>query len=265
MVDVLLSLIDQGHRGSITVLSRRGKLPRPHTAPRSWTLSEAPSEVTVMGLLRWVRSEVDRAAAVGVEWQNVMDAAKGNVQTWWRALSISERQRFLRHVRPFWEVHRHRMPQEAFHRLEQLQRSGRLRLVAASVERVRVSGRELQLDLRHRAGGAQATVNADHVINCTGPQTDTRRMEQPLLRDLLQKGFATWDDLHLGLRTTAQGALVNASGAAAGGLYAIGPLCKATLWECTAVPEIREGRNGAPHRARSVRPAGAGRCVTGPR
>ena len=64
-------------------------------------------------------------------------------------------------------------------------------------------------------------------------------MEQPLFHDLLRQGLARWDELHIGLDCKPSGALLNAVGATSHGLYAIGPLCKSALWECTAVPEIR--------------------------
>lgn len=243
MVDVVLSMIDQGHRGRITVVSRRGQLPRPHAEPGQWALTEPlprPDEMTALGLTRWVRREARLAASLNVPWQHVMDAVKPLVQQWWQAMDIAERERFLRHVRPFWEVHRHRMPREAHVRLIELQASGRLRLLAASISLVNKGPRGLLAGLVHRGSGRTEMIEAAHVINCTGPQADTRRMEQPLLRNLLQQGFASWDGLHLGLRTDPSGALVDDEGQLSEGLFTIGPLCKATLWECTAVPEIRE-------------------------
>ena len=242
MVDVLLSLLDQGHKGPVTVLSRRGHLPRPHAVPAPWALTDPlprPDEVTAPGLMKWVRREVELAAGAGFPWQSVMDAVKPLVQGWWQAMPRTERERFLRHVRPFWEVHRHRMPSEAHERLNDLQRSGQLRLVAANVEAVEPVGDLLRASFRVRGSAERGTIDVARLINCTGPQTDTRRMEQPLLKSLMENGFASWDDLHLGLRCTPSGALVSASGRASESLYAIGPLCKATLWECTAVPEIR--------------------------
>lgn len=242
MVDVLLSLVEQGHQGPITVLSRHGYLPRPHAEPRAWQLSTPPpsgGRITLGDLISYVRSEVAEAERSAVPWQSVMDAVKPCVQTWWRCLPVVERQRFLRHLRPFWEVHRHRMPREAYERLLEMQRSGRMRSVAASVSYVNVVGEELEVGFRERGASSDTRTVARHVINCTGPQTDSRRMEQPLLQDLLHQGMARWDDLHIGLDCAPSGALVNAAGVVSHDLFAIGPLCKSALWECTAVPEIR--------------------------
>jgi uncharacterized NAD(P)/FAD-binding protein YdhS len=46
--------------------------------------------------------------------------------------------------------------------------------------------------------------------------------------------------LGLGLQCTTEGAAVDRDGKVSDTLFLLGPMCKATLWECTAVPEIRE-------------------------
>jgi len=242
MVDVLLSLAEQGHQGALTVLSRHGYLPRPHAEPQSWTFSTpvpAGAGLSVAELTAFLRTEAAAAEQAGHPWQSVLDAAKPHVRSWWQGLALKERQRFLRHMRPFWEVHRHRMPKEAHERLTEMQRSGRLRSLAASVIGIQAAGDALEVTYRERGGTDLITERTLHVINCTGPQTDARRMEQPFFHDLLRQGLARWDELHIGLDCKPSGALLNAVGATSHGLYAIGPLCKSALWECTAVPEIR--------------------------
>ena len=53
-------------------------------------------------------------------------------------------------------------------------------------------------------------------------------------------GLATPDPLHLGLETADDGALVDAAGRPSRIIFAIGPVRKGSLWETTAVPELRE-------------------------
>ncbi len=48
-------------------------------------------------------------------------------------------------------------------------------------------------------GEKAMTVEADAIINCTGPATDLRKVQHPLLRDLLQQGLVRSDPLGLGL------------------------------------------------------------------
>ncbi|MBX2979341.1 MAG: FAD/NAD(P)-binding protein [Flavobacteriales bacterium] len=245
MVDLLFSLKDAGHRGAITVLSRSGRVSLPHALGHVWTLRQPlPSApYAVADLLRWVRTEARSAQEAGVPWQAVMDAVKPHVQDWWMGMPLEERQRFLRNARPLWEIHRHRMPTQVHQRLQQAMASGSVRNLAARVAKITVDDDRLRIACRERGSGKAIDVWAKHLINCTGPQTDARRLDQPLLVDMLAMGFVSWDPLHMGIRTEPSGALVDASGRASENLFAIGPLCKPTLWECTAVPEIRRQAN----------------------
>jgi uncharacterized NAD(P)/FAD-binding protein YdhS len=243
MVDLVLSLTDQGHTGPVTVISRRGFLPRPHGSSPAWTFTRPLPDVaqcTALDLLRWVRSEVRTAAAAGLAWQSVVDAVRHHVQGWWQALPVRERQAFLRHVRPFWEIHRHRMPADVHQRLQGLRDAGRLVILAGRVIGSARTTAGLVLEVLPRNGGPVRTLGPGHVINCTGPQSDGRRIDQPVLLDLLEQGRVVLDDLNMGLRCTPDGALIDAQGRVSDRLFAIGPMCKATLWECTAVPEIRD-------------------------
>ncbi|MDX9750141.1 MAG: FAD/NAD(P)-binding protein [Flavobacteriales bacterium] len=242
MADLLLSLDASGHIGPVTVVSRGGRLPLPHAQRVPCTphqpLPQPP--FTVAALMAWLRREAAMAARRGLPWQAVMDHVKQYVPQWWQGMDLAERARFMRHARPLWEVHRHRMPLPVRERLLALVRSGRVRLMAGRIIGVRAAGRDLHVEVRARGTGACTTVAVRHLLNCTGPQADTRRLDQPLVTRLMEQGLAVWDPLHLGLATTAEGALVHADGRAADDLFAMGPLCKATLWESTAVPEIRE-------------------------
>lgn len=239
-VDLLLSLCDRGHHGPITILSRNGRLPLSHAWPGHYQLSAAPPvQSGVIGVLRWLRAEARVAQEAEVPWQQVIDAFKPQVQHVWLALSMPERERFLRHLRPYWEVHRHRMPIAVRNRIGRLMEEDRVTLMAGRITSMTTSGENLVVHVRPRTHAADAVLRVRHVINCSGPQADSRRMDQPLLKDLLAKGFASWDALHLGLNCDRQGALIHPSGQLSARISALGPLCKAALWECTAVPEIR--------------------------
>ncbi len=241
MVDLLLSMEQQGHRGSYTVLSRRGQLPRPHAASVSWTAPAPPQDERghLGALVRWVREELRRANDARVPWQSVMDAVRPYAQTLWQGLDHAERGRFLRHVRPLWEIHRHRMPRPAHEKITALIAAGRLTIIAGRVLRVEVDGATFRITHSLRGAEETHTLHVDRVINCTGPQSDVRRLDQPLLRDLLAQGDIVADPLGLGIDCVADGSVRDANGDVRDDLFVLGPLCKGVLWECTAVPEIR--------------------------
>ncbi|HNB89482.1 MAG TPA: hypothetical protein PLP91_03770, partial [Plasticicumulans sp.] len=87
--------------------------------------------------------------------------------------------------------------------------------------------------------GAMLTLDTDVLINCTGPQCDFARIDEPLLRDALARGLLRADALGLGLDAGEDGELLDHEGRPQPGLYGLGPQVRGRVWELTAVPELR--------------------------
>jgi uncharacterized NAD(P)/FAD-binding protein YdhS len=239
MADVLLSLRARGHRGPVVAVSRRGLLPHAHleTPPPPW--SPGPFDaVSLRARVSAIRMEIARAELSGQDWRAAFDALRPHTTWLWRQLSAADRARFLRHVRRFWDVHRHRLPPPVAARLEEEQRSGALRVVAGQLVGWRLrSGDRLDALLRLRTG-QEVSEEAALLIDCTGPELDLRRVAG-LPRQLLRAGLAAPSDSGLGLAATGQGELRDSTGAPVRGLFALGALLAGELWETTAIPEIR--------------------------
>jgi uncharacterized NAD(P)/FAD-binding protein YdhS len=85
----------------------------------------------------------------------------------------------------------------------------------------------------------ERSIRVARVINCTGPDTDLSRVDEPLIVSLRNDGLIRPDALGLGLDSDDAGTIVDAQGRARAGLRIVGPLRKGRLWENTAVPELR--------------------------
>lgn len=240
MVDLVLTLASRGHRGPILALSRRGLLPHVHapTSPYPDFLGISPAPATAVALLRRIRGEIDQAAADGAAWRSVFDAVRPHVQRLWQILPESERSRFLRHLRPFWDIHRHRMAPSVAERIAGLRQQGRLEIAAGRLREIETpaGGIAALVDLK---GGGRRGIEADWLINCSGPQGDFARIREPLIRHLLKTGAARPDALRLGLDIGANLALIRRDGTASRRLFALGPPTRGVFWEITAVPDIR--------------------------
>jgi uncharacterized NAD(P)/FAD-binding protein YdhS len=239
MVDTVLSLAERNHEGRIHAISRHGLLPHVHrpgvaVGPRV----HIPEPHRVRSVLRALRHEA-RSLREGADWRGVMDALRPQTVSLWHGLPLSERRRFLRHLRAFWDVHRHRMAPGVHDVLQQLQGVGVLRVHAARVRGFQVTDEGwVMARVRPRGTSREATFRVKHVINCTGPDACIGR-GHPLLRGLLESGLVQSDALALGLATDAEGALLDAQGRASEVLFTLGPLRRGDLWESTAIPEIR--------------------------
>jgi uncharacterized NAD(P)/FAD-binding protein YdhS len=191
-------------------------------------------------LLRLVREQVRQAEPQGIEWQSVFDSLRPLVARIWQSLPELERRRFLRHVRPYWEVHRHRAaPQIAQSVAEQIS-GGQIQVHAGRITDYKEDERGVKVSYRDRKSGKANSIWVDRVINCTGPESDCRRLESSLMSSLLAKGLARPDPLFLGLDVSLDGALIGPDATTSQALYAVGPARKGSLWESTAVPELRE-------------------------
>ena len=226
MIDAALALDGRGHRGAMHALSRHGLLPHVHGDVTSMPQVRIGAS-GLRGLLRAVRVAAERAT----DWRAIIDALRPVTQRMWTRLSLADKRRFLRHVRPYWDVHRHRMAPSIAEKIAQLQAEGRLRVHAetdgdVATVRYRVRGERLNRELR-----------VARAVNCTGPATYLADMRHPLLTSLLECGLARADALGLGLVTDRDGTLL---GGAAGRLFTLGNLRRGELWETTAIPELRD-------------------------
>ncbi|KQM97982.1 FAD/NAD(P)-binding protein [Sphingomonas sp. Leaf25] len=234
-VDAALLLERRGFAGRITAMSRRGLRPRPHddsqppVAPRS----EKPAR-SVSALVREVRQ-----AAAGDGWRGAVDALRPVTQLLWSGADGAERRRFLRHLRPFWDVHRHRLAPAVGARIDAMVAAGRLRFAAGKL--VEVTGAGDAALVRHRPRGRDTVETARYarIVNCTGPQGDLSRSREPLLEQLTGAGLIRPDACHLGIDVDAATRTIGADGSATPTLHAIGPMTRGMWWEVVAIPDIR--------------------------
>jgi uncharacterized NAD(P)/FAD-binding protein YdhS len=238
MVDAVISLLDQGHVGPIHAVSRRGLVPRCHT---SVATSRGPIAYPrgLRALTRFLREEAEQALATGGTWQSVIDGLRPVTEETWASLSADDRQRFLRHLRTWWDVHRHRIAPPVAARIEAARASGQLRVHAGRLRGYESAGGRMTVRFRPRGSDDIATLNVARVVNCSGPATDYRRVADPLVRSLLIEGIGRPDPSRLGLDVTERCALRSRSGTESRRLFAVGPVTKGAFWEMTAVPDIR--------------------------
>jgi uncharacterized NAD(P)/FAD-binding protein YdhS len=238
-VDAVISLLDRGHRGPIHALSRRGLLPRRHAAVPVPAPQHEPYPTSVNALTRFLRAEAERAAAQGSGWQPVIDELRPFTVDLWQAMPLQHRKRFLRHLRPWWDVHRHRMAARVADRIDAARASGQFRMLVGRVRDYAVRDGLVEVSYRPRRQDRLAAITVSRVVNCAGPGADYDRIQEPLIRDLLRDGVVRPDPLRLGLEVTGNCALLNREGAISRRLFAVGPVTKGTFWEITAVPDIR--------------------------
>ena len=247
-VDIILTLARPDRTAPLIAISRRGLMPMTHLreqklpADASVLIEEwlaAEHELTTRELVLKLRSLVLSGHASGIEWQRVLDAIRPATPRLWARLAPQERSRFLRHARAFWEVHRHRMAPAIADKVAGLREAGVLRVAAGTLVSANADVDGIDVTYMPRGKSSAQEVRVSWVVNCTGPGAHNRHETHPFLRPLLHEGTLANDELCLGLLTDESGRALNASGHPYEDLFVAGTLRKATLWESTAVPELR--------------------------
>ena len=233
-VDVALTLEATGYNGRVVALSRRGLAPRSHGLREPMVAARDDLVPSCTAMLRRVR---ERTKEVG--WRSAVHELRTVTQWLWGAADLAERRRFLRHLRPWWDVHRHKLAPAVGAAIEAMQAEARLAVAAGrlvSVEPVE-GGAEISFRLRGKEQVKQ--LRAARIVNCTGPETDIARAGEPLLSALLAKGRIRQDALQIGIDVDPACRAIGADGTASETLSVIGPVTRGTFWESVAVPDIR--------------------------
>jgi uncharacterized NAD(P)/FAD-binding protein YdhS len=235
MADCVATLHQNGHTGRICAISRRGQLPRPHAQ-----VEHAPFEdfgappVTALALLRRVRAALAAAAAAALPWQSVFDGLRRDAEMLWAALPAAERRRLLRHARPFWDTHRHRLPPPTADILRRRLGDGSLLIRQAVIGGAAPAG--ARMDVRLHLPRRQAATDSYDVVLLTAGAGRLCDATSGLLRALLEAGVVMLDETGQGLRGDAEGRAHCAP--APGRLFLLGPPARGSLADNTGVPEI---------------------------
>ncbi|MGH6706767.1 MAG: FAD/NAD(P)-binding protein, partial [Sphingomicrobium sp.] len=149
-------------------------------------------------------------------------------------LDGEQQRRFLRHARPWWDVHRHRIAPEVAAVLKRMIGEGRLEIVAGRIKSMREEEGKLVAGIQRRARSEARDQHFALGVNCTGPLGAIGRSEDGVLKSLFEAGMARPDGLGMGLDIDGRSRVAGAKR-----LWAVGPLTKGRFWEIVAVPDIR--------------------------
>lgn len=239
MIDMALWLDANGRKGRIKVLSRHGLTPRAHGEHHD--TPRPPTQALLLGPPSARLAEARRMSADG-DWRGVMEGLRPVTARLWREADPTTRGRWLRHLRPWWDVHRHRVPAEVAGAMDRMEATGRLSVAAGRVERIAADAAGVMVRWRPRDGSPQPPITGDWLIDCTGPGHDPAT--DPLTAPLIASGRARLDPLGLGLDLADDARAIGADGTPDDRLFVLGPPARAAFWETTAVPDIRKRIEG---------------------
>ena len=232
-IDAALTLDAVGFRGHILAVSRRGLVPRPHLRrePVVGGTPEFPSNC--VALLRTLRR---RALEIG--WREAVHELRPITQQVWARLPLEEKHRFVRHLRPWWDVHRHRIAPVVAERIETMEAEGRLRFAAGRIVSAEPDGDQARVCWRPRGQHEVEVTRVRRIVGCSGPELDIAHAGEPLLDALLDSGRIRADACRLGVDVDRESRALDEAGYPSATLSVIGPMTRGAFWETIAVSDI---------------------------
>ncbi|WP_106475975.1 FAD/NAD(P)-binding protein [Phytohalomonas tamaricis] len=240
MADTLASLTRQGHRGSVTALSRRGRLPASQTTIEGdgWgDFSTAPA-TTALTLVERTRTAILDAQSHGRPWQHVFDALREQAPRVWGSLPLKEKRRFLRHLRPWWDSGRFRIAPQTQSITDQRREASTLDVLAARIVDASIDDEVIRLHISPRHCDQLIVREFDALVLNTGPGHERLFVDSPLLASLHRQGLGHPDECQLGIAVDNDSCVLDQTGHAQPRLRVAGPLARGRVGELMGVPQV---------------------------
>ena len=251
MSDVTVSLLRDGPERTVTAISRRGLRPknqRSHPPDRLlWDTLNRPMPVfierhglpeTLLEIFKAFRTDVAELETKNIEWQVAFDDLRDAAHEIWPSLTFKEKARYFRHLSPWYDTHRFRLPPQVEEKLADYQLNGRLRYRAGFLGELAPSESLIRVQIRDRGQPSLTSENFDAVINCIGPERDPRQSGNSFLKNLIEKGFSTASPFGLGFEVDHACQSKSIEGIEANSLFLLGPLTRNQFGEINGVPSI---------------------------
>jgi uncharacterized NAD(P)/FAD-binding protein YdhS len=239
MVDVALHLHNNGHEGKITAISTRGLLPAVHELGHTYPsfADELRPMTRITDMVKCVRSHIKRAEQDGSNWRGVIDSLRAATPELWQSLPLAEKRYFMQHLSRYWNVARHRMPREAADVLDAMETAGELEILKGRLHTIGHTHGRFNIGFKNEQG--DHSVTADILVNCIGSQTNFAKIDSTFVQNLIKRNHIRNDDLSQGIAAAPDGRVLDREGQFSNVVYTLGTALKGTLWETTAIPEIR--------------------------
>ena len=237
MIDVLISLLEYGHKGPIVALSRRGLVPH-HHPPAPIPTPDADTSDLFTGSLSQRTARFRAKLRAGLSWPGLMQLLRPHNNELWHGLDLDQRRRFLRHLRPWWDIHRHRVAPHIGEQIDAARTCGQLSIISGRIEIGRTTNDKVEVTLIRRGSTEREQRSFDRVVDCRGPRNEVD-VHVPLHAQLVKDGKLRPDPLNQGLDVAPDEALIGLDGRPSDRLFVLGPPTRGRYTEIVAIPDIR--------------------------
>ncbi len=235
--DAIAALLRRGHRGPITSLSRRGLRPKdqnpePATEPLWERIAVQPPAFvqdhglppTILSLMRIVRADARRRMERGEPWHGAIDAVRDAAGEIWCALPTDEKRRFMRHLKPYYDSHRFRIPPQTRDILAESEKRGQLTFLAGRLIGAEPMPDGVKVSIRRRGAPEPRAEAFAAIMVCAGFSSSVESSSNPFLQSCLRQGLARPSDMGRGLDSDDACRVIAADGLPVPRLYVLGAM-----------------------------------------
>jgi uncharacterized NAD(P)/FAD-binding protein YdhS len=183
-----------------------------------------------------LRHEIALIEQEGGSWRDVFTSLRERSTDLWSKLPMQEKQRFMRHLKSFYDVHRHRMAPDLAGRIEEAREAGQVEVLAGRLRSARRDRAGFVVEIKRRGSSEALRWHCRTIVNCTGPRPVLGPDPSHFLGALIARGLAYPDPLGLGLTVDRDGRVYGLSR----NLFALGPLTRERFGDVVGAPEIAE-------------------------
>src|SRR5690606_4986138 len=148
MADTVLSLRDNGFKNKIYCITRSGYNVLPHRhggMAYSGLLEEIGEPFEIEKLFSLFRKHIKRMRQFGLSAEPVIDSIRPITQKIWQKLSLDDKRKFLRYLRHFWNVARHRLPTHVADEIQSMRLKRKLIIYRGRLIDINKNGSEINV------------------------------------------------------------------------------------------------------------------------
>jgi uncharacterized NAD(P)/FAD-binding protein YdhS len=106
---------------------------------------------------------------LGLDQNTVIDSMRPYTQELWMKLPHEEQKRFLHHLSRYFEIIRSRIPPQNMSVVKQMIETKQLTIIKGRITNITSTSDSAIIHYQQFTGAEESILNADVVINCTGP------------------------------------------------------------------------------------------------
>lgn len=234
--DIILSLNERKHKGKFYSISENEYQPFVHKLYDTYpSFHEELKGKDINQIFHIVRSHVKKHTDPTV----VIDSIIPYVPNIWKSLSKTDKLRFIRHLSSLWNSICHRTPESTSITIGQLLESNRLEIIKGEILKIDQQENKIKVQIFNEKKIKIEVLNIDLIINCNEPEHNYKKINLPLIKNLIKSGIIQYGKESITIKTNNYN-IIDENNSKLSNLVAIGPILKGELYECNSVIEIRK-------------------------